>query len=612
MHYKIFTRFFLIGIIFPSICVSPSFGQPTTSGLSIFGAPKYKSGFTHFDYTSPKALKGGVLRLAGPGTFDSLNPYIITGTAGMGTNYVFPLLMQKSDDEMYTVYPYVAESYELATDRSYIIFHLRPEATFHDGTPITPDDVIFSFETLISKGNPMFKNLFADVKKAEKIGNSSVKFSFGPKKNRELPLILGINLPLFSKAYYTKHDFSKPSLLPPLGAGPYRFEQIEPGRSITLTRVKNWWGENLPVNKYSYNFDTIRIDYFRDPNVAFEAFKLAEIDFRQEISAKFWATGYTFPAFKDGLVIRREVDHYMPLGMTGFIFNTRKPSLSDPRVREALGYAFDFEWVNKNIFHGSYTRLKSYFSNSPFGSTGLPSPAELKILEPYKNQLPPRLFQETFTLPTTDGSGNIRANIKKAQALFAEAGFKIKNGKLINEKTNEPLKLEIISNSPMIEKVALSLVKNMKAMGIDASFRLLDSSQFTERTNSFDFDIMAGAVLPQSNNPGNEQRDYWGSASANTPGSLNLAGISDPVVDQLVESIIESPDYETLLERTHALDRVLLWKFYVIPKWSMNQYRMVYWNKFGYPEISPLYALGIETWWIDPKLEASLLAKLKK
>lgn len=604
--------FLFISIILQTMLAFPSLATPTTAGLSLFETPKYKSDFTHFDYTSPEAVKGGEMRLAAPGTFDSLNPYIITGTAGMGAQFVFPTLMVKSGDEQFTIYPYVAESYDLAPDRSFIIFNIRPQATFHDGSPITPDDIIFSFETLIAKGNPIFKNLFIDVKKVEKIGKTSVKFTFGPKPNRELPLILGTNIPLFSKAYYANHDFSKPTLLPPLGAGPYRFDHIEPGRSITLTRIKNWWGENLPVNRYAYNFDTIRIDYFRDPNVAFEAFKLAEIDFRQEISAKFWATGYTFPAFKEGLVIRREVDHQIPLGMTGFIFNTRRPYLKDPRVREALGYAFDFEWINKNIFHGSYARLKSYFSNSPFGSTGLPSPAELKILAPYKDKLPERLFQESFALPTTDASGNIRSNIKKAQALFQQAGYIIKNGKLINDATNEPLKLEIISNSPMIEKVALSLVKNLKAMGVEASFRLLDSSQYTERTNSFDFDIVAGAVLPQSNNPGNEQRDYWGSASANIPGSLNLAGISDPIVDKLVESIIESPDYETLLERTHALDRVLLWGFYVIPKWSMTKFRIAYWNKFGYPKISPLYDPGIETWWIDPNLEVNLQKKLKK
>ncbi len=599
-----FCLFFFVGTLF-LMSISSGFSAPLTGGLSVYGNPKYPENFTHFEYTSEDALKSGVLRLAVPGTFDSLNPYIITGVVGAGSNFIFSTLMKQSEDELFTVYPYAAESYDLAKDSASITYILRKEACFHDKTPITPEDVIFSFETLTQKGNPMFKNLFADVIKAEKVGDRGIKFTFSKKKNRELPLVLGINLPILSKAFYTTHDFSKPSLMAPLGSGPYAYGTIEPGRSLTLNRIQNWWGENLPVNKYMYNFDAIQFEYFRDANVAFEAFKLGEIDLRQENIAKLWATAYTFSAFKKGLVIKREIAHEIPLGITGLILNTRKPALQDPRVREAIGYALDFEWLNKNLFHDAYTRHKSYFSNSPFAASGLPSKEEIKILEPFKDKLPPRLFTEPFTLPLTDGSGNIRENLKKASLLLKEAGYEIRNGKLIQISTGNPLKLEVISNVPAMEKTSLSFIKNLRAMGIEAKFRLLDSSQYSERMHSFDFDIMTG-IIGQSNNPGNEQLNYWGSASAQDHGSSNYSGISDPVVDHLIERVIASGTYEELVERVHALDRVLLWGFYIIPNWSMKEFRFAYWDKFKFPSKSPLYNLGIETWWIDPILEAKL------
>ncbi len=595
---------FLIGLMNSGVCA------PIAGGFNIHGNPKYPSNFTHFDYTSSEARKGGVLRLAVPGTFDSLNPYIIRGVAGAGYGFFFTTLMKQSQDELSTIYPYVATSYELAPDKSSITFTLRADACFHDNTPITPEDVIFSFETLTKKGNPTFKNLFADVVKAEKVGDRGVKFMLSKTQNRELPLVLGVNLPILSKAFYTTHDFSKPSLIPPLGAGPYQYDTIEPGRSITLKRVQNWWGENLLVNKYMYNFDSIKFDYFRDPNVAFEAFKLGEIDFRQENVAKLWATGYTFAAFKKGLVIKREISHEIPLGITGFFLNTRKPELQDPKVREAIGYALDFEWINKNLFHDSYTRHKSYFSNSPFASSGLPSKEELKILEPFKDKLPPRLFKEPFTLPTTDGSGNIRDNMKKANLLFKEAGYEIHRGKLIHLATGKSLKLEIISNVPTFEKISLNFIKNLRAMGIEAKFRVLDSSQYMERMHSFDFDVLIG-IVGQSNNPGNEQLNYWGSKAAEDPGSSNYFGIKDPVVDHLIDLVIAADTYEELLERVHALDRVLLWGFYTVPQWSLKEFRYAYWNKFKYPSKSPLYDVGIETWWVDPALESALKQALK-
>ena len=606
----IFLFFGLLGGLFLNDIRKEGFCMPLSQGFSIHKSPKYLPNFTHFDYTSPNAQKGGTLRLSVPGTFDSLNPFIITGVVGAGSNFVFATLMKQSQDEISTIYPYVAESYELAPDSRSITFIIRKDACFHDHTPITPDDIIFSYNILKEKGNPMFRNLFADILKAEKIGEHGVKFTFSNTENRDLPLVLGINLPILSKAFYTLHDFSKPSLLPPLGAGPYQYGSIEPGRSTTLNRVQNWWGENLPVNKYMYNFNVIKFDYFRDPNVAFEAFKLGEIDFRQENVAKLWATAYTFPAFQKGLVIKREIAHEIPLGITGFILNTRKKELQDPRVREAIGYALDFEWINKNLFHSSYTRHKSYFSNSPFASSGLPSQEELKILEPFRDKLPERLFKEPFTLPTTDGSGNIRDNLKKAQLLFKEAGYEIRDGKLIHLATGKPLKLEIISNVPSMEKVSLNFIKNLRAMGIEAKFRLLDPSQYIERMHSFDFDVLTGIIM-QSNNPGNEQLNYWGSKASQEPGSSNYFGISDPIIDHLIDLVISARTYEELTERIHALDRVLLWGFYIIPHWSLKEFRYAYWNKFKYPPTSPLYDIGIETWWIDPILEKKLKQALK-
>ena len=597
----------LIGIGLIWFFSTSVFSAPQKSGLSINESPKYTENFTHFDYASPEAQKGGTLKLAAPGTFDSLNPFIITGLPGFGSDLLFSTLMAKSEDELFTIYPYTAESYEFSKDHLSITYFIKKEATFHDGSPITPEDVIFSFFTLTQKGNPTYKVIFADVKKVEKVGERGVKFTFSNTRNRELPLVIGINLPLISKKFYESYDFSKPSLTSPLGAGPYQYGPIEAGRSITMTRVKNWWGENLPVNRYQYNFDTLKVEYFRDSNVAFESFKRGEIDFRQELVAKIWATGYDFSAVKKGWVIQREFSHQIPLGMIGFILNTRKEFLKDPRVREALLYAFDFEWLNKNIFYGSYTRHKSFFSNSPFASTGLPSKEELKILEPFKDQLPHRLFKEAFILPTTHEGSTLRGNLKKAQSLLKEAGWIIRDGSLQNHQTGEIFKLEMISQFPTMEKVALHFIKNLKSLGIKATFRFLDPSQYAERVHSFDYDILAGNGIPQTNHPGNEQKDFLGSKSAYTPGSFNLCGISDPVIDTLIEEIINASDFTTLLNYVHALDRVLLWNFYIIPNWSLDKFRIAYWNKFKYPKVAPLYTIGIYTWWVDKDLEKNLM-----
>ncbi len=386
-------------------------------GLSLFGDLKYGPDFTHFDYANPQAPKGGSIKLHAIGTYDSLNPYILKGSPAAGLGYLYDTLMDGSQDEASTEYGLVAESAEVPDDISWVAFNLRPEARWHDGSPITADDVVFTFDILKTKGHPFFRAYYANVDKAEKLGPKKVKFTFSGPLNRELPTIVG-QLVVLPKAYWRGRDFGKTILEPPLGSGPYRIAGLDPGRSITYERVADYWGRDLPVNKGRYNADRIRFDYYRDQTVALEAFKSHTYDFRNENTAKIWATGYDFPALRSGLVIREEIANESPTGMQGFAFNTRRQKFKDRRLREALAYAFDFEWTNKNLFYGQYTRTKSYFSNSELASSGLPQGAELALLEPYRGQLPPELFTRAYEPPSSDGSGNIRANLRKAKALL--------------------------------------------------------------------------------------------------------------------------------------------------------------------------------------------------
>ena len=571
--------------------------------FSMYGDLKYPAGFKHFDYANPAAPKGGNIKLAAIGTFDSLNPFILKGVFAAGIGGIFDTLTVGSSDEPFTRYGLVAESIEMPQDRSWVAFTIRPEARFHDGSPITVEDVIWTFEALKTKGHPFYKSYYAQVVKAEKVGDRKVKFFFGPGENRELPLITA-ELPVLSKAYWSKRDFEKTTLDPPLGSGPYRVESVEPGRSVVYRRVKDYWGAKLPMNAGRDNFDTIRYDYYRDLIVALEAFKAGEYDFRQENSAKSWATGYDSPALTKGLIIKEMIQHEIPTGMQAFVYNTRRPFFQDRRVREGLAYVFDFEWLNKNLFYGAYTRTKSYFSNSELASNGLPNAEELKILEPFRGKIPEEVFTKEYQPPKTDGSGNIRENAREALKLLGEAGWTIQSGKLVNAK-GEPMQFEIMLDDSSFERVALPFVKNLERLGIDARVRTIDTAQYQNRLDGSDFDMIVN-VFGQSLSPGNEQRDFWSSESANIRGSRNLAGINDPVVDKLIDLVIKAPDRKSLIARAHALDRVLLWGHYVIPNWHLQLFRVAYWNKFSRPAISPKYALGFDTWWIDPEKEATL------
>jgi microcin C transport system substrate-binding protein len=595
-------------MLVPSGALRAAERGPTTShGLSIYGDLKYKAGFTHFDYVNPDAPKGGDVRLAAIGTFDSLNPFILKGVAAAGVGQLFETLTVGSWDEPSSEYGLLAESIEVPADRSWVAFTLRPEARFHDGSPVTVDDVIWTFHALKTKGHPFYRSYYAQVVKAEAVGPRKVKFTFGPGDNRELPLITG-QMPVLSKAYFTKHDFDKTTLEAPLGSGPYRVESVDAGRSIVYRRVKDYWGAKLPVRVGLNNFDTIRYDYYRDSTVALEAFKAGQYDFRQENSAKNWATAYGIPAVIQGLVKKEEIPNQVPTGMQAYAFNTRRPIFQDSRVRQALGYAFDFEWTNKTLFYGSYSRTRSYFSNSELASRGLPGPEELKVLEPFRGHVPPEVFTREYQPPNTDAPVDMRASLREAFRLLKEAGWVVKNEKLVNGRRGEPMQFEVLLSDATFERITLPFAKNLERLGVTARVRTVDTAQYQKRMDDFDFD-MAVVVWPQSLSPGNEQRDDWTSAQASVPGSRNYAGIRDPVVDKLVDLVIRAPDRPSLVARTRALDRVLLWGFYVIPQWHITSFRVAFWDKFDRPRVSPKYALGFDTWWVDAKKEAALVRR---
>jgi microcin C transport system substrate-binding protein len=575
----------------------------TFYALSLLEKPKYPPDFKHFDYVDPDALKGGELKRAAIGSFDSFNPFIVKGQPAAGAGLLFDTLLTPSQDEADASYGLLAQSIELPDDHSWVAFNLRPEARFQDGTPVTAEDVVFSFNILTTKGDPQYALYYGDVAKAEAIGPRKVKFTFKTNTNRELAVILG-QLPVLSKHYWQGKSFDESTLVPPLGSGPYKVDSFEAGRYVAYRRDPNYWGAKLPVNIGLNNWGSQRFDYYKDPNIALIAFLAGAYDMTIESSAKSWATQYNLPAVKDGRIIKEVIPYERPAGMQCFVFNLRKPMFRDVRVREALNYAFDFEWADKNLFFGQYKRTKSYFENSELASSGLPSPEELKILEPYRGKIPDAVFTKVFTLPTTDGSGNNRANLRQANALLEQAGWTVKNGIRVN-KDGQPFRFEILLENPLFERIALPFIQSLKRLGIDVSLRTVDSAQYTRRTQTFDYDMVVGG-FGESLSPGNEQRWFWGSAAADQPGSPNLAGIKNPAIDALIEQVINAPDRQQLIYRTRALDRVLLWNYYVIPHFYMGADRLAYWNIFDRPKVRPRYATGFDSWWIDPKKVAAL------
>ena len=579
----------------------------TTPGMSLFGDLRYGPEFEHFDYTNPDAPKGGTMRMSAIGTFDTLNPFVVKGVPAAGIGAIFDTLTVRSEDEPESSYGLVAEKIELAPDKLSVLYTIRKEARFHDGTPMTPEDVVWTFETLRAKGLPMYRSYYGDVTKVEKEGERGVRFSFKSTENRELPVILG-EMPVLSKAYWSGRDFGKTTLDPPLGSGPYTIESVDPGRSITYRRVTDYWAADLPVYKGRDNVDVIRYDYYRDGTIALEAFKAGQYDVRRENSSKSWATGYDSPALREGLIKKEQIQNQLPSGMQGLGYNLRRPLFQDPRVRQALAYAFDFEWSNKNLFYGLYARTRSYFDNSELAATGLPQGKELKILDKARGKVPDEVFTQEYDPPKYDGSGNIRDGLRAALKLLKEAGWTFKGEKLANDETGQPFEFEILLDDPAYERIALPFAKNLERMGITARVRTVDVAQYEKRMETFDFD-MAVALFPQSLSPGNEQREFFGSPVADQPGSRNVLGIKSPVIDEVIEELIRAPDRASLVAHARALDRVLQYGYYVVPQFHLGAFWVAYWDKFRRPETAPKYGLGIDTWWVDPNAEQSVEAK---
>ena len=573
-------------------------------GHSKYGELKYGPDFEHFEYASPDAPKGGTIVREARGSYDNTNPFILKGQSAAGATIIYDTLTVPSLDEPFSQYGLIAESIEEATDKRWVIFHLRKSARWHDGVALTADDVVWTFDTIKEKGHPAYKNYYAEVAKAEAIDSHTVKFSFSEGNNAELPLIIG-QLQILPKHFWEDRDFEKTTLEPLLGSGPYKMGKIDAGRAIDYERVDDYWAKDLPVKVGHHNFGTLRYDYYRDSTVSLEAFKSGDIDFRLESISKNWKTAYNFPAINDGRVVKEELEDKSTQPMQAFVMNSRRDKFSDMRVRRAIGYAFDFEWMNKNLFYDAYTRTQSYFQNSEFMATGLPEGDELAILESYRDQLPASVFDEPFSLPVNDGSGNLRKQYREAIKLFKSAGWEIKNQKLTNVETGEEMKFELLLVSPSLEKIALPYKKALERLGVEMSVRIVDSSQYEKRVEDSDFDMIV-LGWSQSLSPGNEQLNYWSSSAADEPGSSNYAGIKNPVVDELIDLIIDAPDRASLVASTKALDRVLLHHHYVIPQYYGAFYRLAYWNKFERPEVIPDKSLTLETWWIDVDKEAAL------
>lgn len=571
-------------------------------GIAMRGQPAMPPDFDHLPYADPNAPKGGELRRGAVSSFDSLNPFIVLGRPAAGlTEYVFPTLMARSWDEPFTLYGYVAETVRAPEDRSWIEFQIHPDARFDDGSPITVEDVIFSYETLKAHSNPQRRVVYGRVRSVEPVGERGVRFTFDEATDRETPIVLAM-MPVLSKAYWTAHDITKTTLEPPLGGGPYRIRSVDPGRSIVYERVEDWWGSRLPFFRGQMNFDAIRYDYYRDEAVALEAFKAGEYNYRLEFNPERWLIAYDFPAARDGRVTMMAAPHGRANGMRGFAFNTRREIFADVRVREAIAHAFDFEAVNRTYLAGQYDRIDSYFDNSSLAATGVPEGAELALLEPFRDQLPPDLFTTPFRLPETDGSGNNRANLRRASQLLEEAGWIVRDGRRVHAETGRPLRFEILLNDAGDERVALAFAGALRRIGIEASIRTVDSAEYTGRVQAYDFDMIVHRWAV-SLSPGVEQYgQYWGSAAAEAQGTRNYPGVRSPVVDALARAVADAPTQEALEAATRALDRVLLWGWYVVPLYFTAQDYIAYWGPFGRVDYQPLYGAiaTVDAWWLAP------------
>ncbi len=587
----------------PRAAVPPPGEMIRTHALSLLDAPSLAPGFSHFPWVNPDAPKGGEIALTALGSFDSFNPFILRGTSAVGIGLIYDPLIASNADEPSTEYGHLAHTLEIAGDRRSVAFELREEARWHDGRPVTAEDVVWTFDTLRSQGRPFYRAYWGDVTEAVAEGPRRVLFRFRSAENRELAQILG-QISVLPKHWWEGRDFTRPITEPPLGSGPYRIARFEQNRTVVYERVAEYWARDLGTRRGLYNFDRYRYEYFRDTSVAFEAFRAGQIDFRTENIARDWATGYDFPARRRGLVRLESIPHQLPTGMQAFVMNLRRPLFQDQRVRRALIEAFDFEWMNANLFFGTYTRTASYYSNSEFAATGLPEGEELAILERVRGRVPDAVFTTPYTLPATDGSGSNREGARRALDLLRQAGWTVRNRRLVNAQ-GQPFEFEILLNGASFERVALPYVQWLQRLGIEARVRTVDPAQYQVRTDAFDFDMTVD-VIPQSLSPGNEQRDFFTCEKAQQNGSQNIAGFCNPAVDELVELVIGAPNRAALVARTRALDRVLLHNDYVIPQWHIRSFQIAWWDKFGRPERAPRYGLGLEAWWVDPERERAL------
>lgn len=569
-------------------------------GISTFGDLKYPADFTHFDYVNPDAPKGGRIATIGTAamdTFDSFNAYILKGDAAQGLEMLFDTLMVRAMDEPDAVYGLVAKNSDIADDRKSVTFTLRPEAKFSDGSPVTAEDVCNSFRLLSTQGHERIRITIRDVEACDIIGPHTVRYRFKGERTRDLPLTVA-GLPILSKAYYAKADFSKSTLEAPLGSGPYVIKSFKPGEYVTYGRRDDYWAKDLPVNKGRYNFNEVRYDYFRERIAGFEALKAGAIDLREEFTSKDWATGYDFAAVKDGRVIRMEMPDDTPSGAQGWFFNLRRPQFQDIRVREAINFAFDFEWTNRNLFFGLYDRTQSFFQRSPLQADGTPKPDELALLDPLKPSLRPEVFGPAVLAPVSNGSGQDRALLRRASALLDEAGWKT-DGTLRRNAAGQTLDLEFLIESPVFERVLGPYLKNLRLIGVNATIRTVDDAQYLKRTKEFDFDVV-GSRFSTSQTPGDELRVFFGSQSAKTPGTYNLSGVASPAIDALLDKVVEAQSREELNTTGQALDRVLRAEQFWVPNWYKGTNWLAFWDKFGRPPTKPKYDRGIvDTWWYD-------------
>ena len=604
---RLATAFFLIA--------TAAFAQITSHGVSAFGALKYPADYPHFDYVNPDAPKGGIY--SGRSTFanrtyDSLNPYILKGEPAIEIGmFVFETLMARAWDEPDAMYGLIAESITYPEDRSWAEFQIRPEATFDGGAKISADDVVFSVEILKSDGSPFYKTLFSDIASVTALSDSRVRFEFREgAATRDLPMLAG-TVPILSKAYWEGRDFAESSLEPPIGSGPYRIGEVKPGRSITYVLRDDYWARDLPVAKGKWNFGELHYEYFKDSTAAFEAFKSGEYELHEEFFSKLWATAYDFPALEKGWVKRDILPDGRPSGTQGYWFNLRREKFQDPRVREALALAFDFEWSNRTLFYDLYKRTDSFFEGSPLEASGPPSEAELVLLDPVSGDLPATILTgDAFVPPQTDGSGRLRRLLRRAGKMLDEAGWVVGDDGVRRNAAGESLNIEFLSNGPAFERITVPYTQNLKRLGVDAEFRLIDSAQYQQRTEDFDFDIVV-ARLPILATPGPEVRNLWHSVSAEAKGSLNMAGVANPAVDALIEAVIGAETAEAHATAVSALDRALRSLHVWVPQWTKGSHTIAYWDKFGRPEVKPPFSRAIvETWWIDAEKEKALSANM--